>query len=173
MSRQPDGPKGRSISRPGPRSAGALAPPAPVRRIAPLRRLRREGLAPGVAEALLGCAGVLSEGEIRESGQEASYLGSTMITVDLARAAQRLRIDPGRDGSALADRVARNAEIRLLALRLARLEAERRAGDRLPGTMRAELQARAVGGALHIDVEIELPVDRGAGRRRLEGEQAP
>lgn len=170
MDRDQEAPRKRGLARGRTGSGGTLAPPAAVHRIAPLRRLRREGLGPGVVRTLLDCAEILSEGEIREGEGEASYFGSTMVTIDLARAARRLRIDPGRDGPALAEWAGRSAELRLRVLRLARIEAERRAGDRLPGTMRAEVEAGAVGAAIHVDVEVELPVDRGAGRRRLEGE---
>lgn len=121
-------------------------------------------LAPGAVEILLGSAEILSEGAIRETEGSPTYFGMTMITVDLERAATRLRLDPLEDGPALARRVARSAELRLRALRIARLEAERRAGGRLPGVMRAELAARSQGTEVLVDVEVELPVD--VGRRR-------
>jgi hypothetical protein len=121
-------------------------------------------------QVLLDCAETLSEGEIRGSDRDATYLGTTMVTIDLRKASRRLRIDPVGAATDLAERLGRCAELRLCALRIARLEAERRLGGRLPGAMRAEIGTRAGEGVVLVDVDVELPLaDTSEGRGRGPG----
>ncbi len=104
-------------------------------------------------------AEILSEGAIQDTEESATYAGSTMLTVDLRGTALGLRLPRGAAGDAATLAIARCGEMRVRLLRLARLEAERRAGGHLPGTMTCEIDSRLSGGRLLIDIDVELPLD--------------
>ncbi|HTE54521.1 MAG TPA: hypothetical protein VK698_26895 [Kofleriaceae bacterium] len=126
-------------------------PMAAVRRVSLFEREIRVGLSSAAIEILFDLASVLSEGAREPDG----YYGSTMITIELARAAS-LVSDPcdARTVRRLADLVAGDARVRDRARALAAAEAERLAGQPLGGAQ-YDLRVRESGRHLHIDVELE------------------
>jgi hypothetical protein len=130
-------------------------PMASVRRVSLFEREIRVGLSSAAIEILFDLASVLSEGAREPDG----YYGSTMITIELARAAA-LVSDPCDAATArrLADLVAADPRVRERARALAATEAERLAGAPLSGAQ-FDLRVRESGRHLHIDVELEAHGD--------------
>jgi len=125
-----------------------------ARRGASLRRgaLTREG-----EELLFALAERLSEGEMRQTRSGRAYFGSTMLTVrgeDLApywRGALDLdHLRQAIDGS---------VRVRLRAMRLACADATHRAPSEPLGTAVVETRITRVDDRLHIDVDVEVPLD--------------
>jgi hypothetical protein len=120
---------------------------------------RSESLSREAEEQLFRAAEVLSEGGVRDSGESASWFGSTMITFDLAKVAASLRgpiDDAGR--ARLARIVEGSVRVRLRATRMARHEVARRLPDRVLGTAQVETRVRIVGDKLHVDIDLEVPL---------------
>ncbi len=122
-----------------------------VRRVSLFEREIRVGLSSAAIEILFDLASVLSEGAREPDG----YFGSTMITVELARATA-LVSDPC-DASTVrrvAELVATDPRVRERARALAAAEADRLAGSALRRAQ-FDVRVRESGRHLHIDVELE------------------
>ena len=131
--------------------------PARALRIAGVRARSTIVLGREAEEALFRDAEVLTEGNVRES--DGAWYGSTMITFDLDRVADRFRPpldDAGR--RALRDAVEGSVRVKIRAMRLACEEVARRLPDRALGTAQIETRASLRGGKLHLDVDLEVPI---------------
>lgn len=101
----------------------------------------------------------------RGRGGSVSFFGSTMITIDLDRVGDRLRgLDAPGAREALRDVVASSVRVRLRAMRIACAEVARRVPEREFGTAQVEITASLVGSRLHLDVDVEVPLDRSSER---------
>ena len=143
-----------AVSATSPKPARALPPRKPMalaRRVSLFEREVAIRLAPMALDLLHGAARVLTEGELFGD----SYAGSTMLTVDLARTADRISNPPD---ASTAQRVAtlyvRDERCRERARRIALGEAARRAGCSLAAP-HVDVESRARGAELHLSVNVE------------------
>ncbi|MEM9070177.1 MAG: hypothetical protein AAGE52_16840 [Myxococcota bacterium] len=111
-------------------------------------------------ETIFQTAEVMSEGSVREGPEGATYFGSTMLTVDLERLRQTWRgaLDT-LDRERLRRAVEGSVRVKLRAMRIARAEAAHRLPDRSFGTAAVETVVHLRGSQLHIDVDLEVPLD--------------
>ena len=111
----------------------------------------RIGLSSAAAAVLFELASVLSEGQI--TGDD--YQGSTMITIDLTRAAYKVS-DPCDIPTArcLGDLLTSDDRVRRRAVEIATSEAERLAG-RILANIQVDLSVRRTGRHLHLDLDVE------------------
>lgn len=125
-----------------------------ARRGACLRRgaLTREG-----EELLFALAERMSEGEVRQTRSGRAYFGSTMLTVRATDLAPRWRGE--LDLGVLRDAVDGSVRVRLRAMRVACADAAHRAPSERLGTAIVETRISQVGDRLHIDVDVEVPLD--------------
>ena len=125
-----------------------------ARRGAALRggALTREG-----EELLFALADRMSEGEVRDSEDGRSYFGSTMLTLLATDLEPHWRgpFDLGIVQSSIDGSV----RIRLRAMRIACADAAHRAPSESFGTAIVETRISVVGDRLHIDVDVEVPLD--------------
>lgn len=128
---------------------------ARIRRDAPGEALSRQA-----EEDLFACSDVMSEGSVRRGPDGDTYFGSTMLTVDLERFTGGWR---GRLDGAARERLRRLVEgsvrVKLRAMRIACAEASHRLPDRRFGTAAVETTVQLRNGQLHIDVDLEVPLD--------------
>lgn len=126
---------------------------AMARRVSLFEREIRVGLSSAAVEILFQLASILSEGAREDGG----YFGSTMITIDLGRAAQ-LVSDPcdATTVRRVADLIGTDPRVRERARAVAGAEADRLAGAPL-GRAQIDLRIRTSGHHLHIDVDVEAP----------------
>jgi hypothetical protein len=134
-----------------------------VKTRAPSLLVRRERvqITRALEEAIFHHAEVLSEGGVRGAveDQHATYFGSTMISVDLARLGALPRGMSAEQGAALLiAAVDGSVRVRLRAMRMARAEAARRVHRRTLGTALCEIRMHGQGALLHIDVDLEVPL---------------
>jgi hypothetical protein len=124
---------------------------AMTRRVSLFERQVSVRLAPAALDLLHDAARVLSEGEL--SGDV--YAGSTMLTVDLARTADRVS-DPADASTAqrVALLYAADERCRGHARRIAVAEAVRTAGCDLTQP-HVDLESRARGAELHLSLNVE------------------
>jgi hypothetical protein len=124
---------------------------AKTRRVSLFEREVQVRLAPAALDLLHDAARVLSEGEL--SGD--AYAGSTMLTVDLARTADRVS---DRPDASTAQRVAAlyaaDERCRNHARRIAVAEAVRTAGCDLSAPS-VDLESRSRGAELHLSMNVE------------------
>lgn len=106
-------------------------------------------LGPRAEEELFYVADVLSEGRV--SG--ASFFGSTLVTIDLAR------LGLAHEADRVLGAVERSVRVRLRAMRLAQADAARRLPDRRFGTATVQTRIRLEGARLLLDVDLELPFE--------------
>jgi|AAFX01.1.fsa_nt_gi hypothetical protein len=128
-------------------------PMASARRVSLFEREIRIGLSSAAVEILFQLASILSEGAHEDGG----YFGSTMITIDLGRAAA-LVSDPcdATTVRRVADLIGADLRVRDRARAVAAAEADRLAGAPL-GRAQIDLRVRTSGQHLHIDVDVEAP----------------
>ena len=108
-------------------------------------------LAPVAVELLHGAARILSEGEL--SGDV--YAGSTMLTVDLARTADRIADPPDAStAQKVALLYAADERCREHARRIAIAEARRTAGCNLTKPL-IDIESRARGAELQMSLNVE------------------
>jgi hypothetical protein len=124
---------------------------AMTRRVSLFEREVSVRLAPVAVELIHGNARVLSEGTL----DGASYTGSTMMTVDLQRAADKIS-DPPDAATALrvAMLYASDERARGEARRLAVTEARRLAGCDLTAPL-VDVESRARGAEVHLSLDVE------------------
>ena len=132
-----------------------LRPMARALRIAMFEREVRERLSRAALDTILAHAEVISEGQRAERNGQDSYLGSTMVTVDLESLGPILR-EPGDAGTAqrLAALLRADSTIKARMDALAAREVLRVAGAR-PKGVRTEIQIRAQGSRVFIDADVE------------------
>ncbi len=122
-----------------------------TRRVSLFEREVAVRLAPVALELLHGAARLLTEGELDGN----AYAGSTMLTVDLARTADRISDPPD---ASTAQRVAvlyaADERCRDHARRIAIKEARRIAGCEL-ATPLVDVESRARGPELHLSLNVE------------------
>jgi hypothetical protein len=140
-------------------------PMASARRVSLFRREIRISLSSAAIDILFARAAVLSEGQADESG----YFGSTMITIDCARAAD-LVSDPC--DAATVERIATLISIDERVAQRARgigiKEAERLAGSRLSAP-KLDMHVRQNGVHLHIDLDVEAATKSAAAVTKTAG----
>ena len=124
---------------------------AMARRVSLFEREVRVRLAPVAVDIIHNAARVLSEGELAGD----VYAGSTMLTVDLARTADRISDPPD---SSTAQRVAflyaADERCREHAKRVAYAEARKTAGCDLSAP-HIDVETRARGAELHLSLNVE------------------
>ena len=124
---------------------------AMTRRVSLFDREVRVRLAPAAVDLLHTAARVLSEGEVVGD----VYAGSTMLTVDLARTADRVSDPPD---TSTAQRVAllyaADERCRNHARRIAVAEAAKAAGGPLADS-RVDIESRARGAEVHLSLNVE------------------
>jgi len=135
---------------------------AMTRRVSLFEREVAVRLAPVALELLHGAARMLTEGELADD----AYAGSTMLTIDLARTADRISDPPD---ASTAQRVAvlyaADERCRDHARRLAIKEARRIAGCELAATL-VDVESRARGPELHLSLNVEAQRERRAASER-------
>jgi hypothetical protein len=131
---------------------------AMARRVSLFEREVTVRLAPVALELLHGAARELTEGELAGDG----YTGSTMLTIDLARTADRISdaADPATAQRAAA-LYADDERCRDHARRIAIKEARRIAGCDLVAHS-VDLESRARGRELHLSLNVEAQRERRA-----------
>jgi hypothetical protein len=127
-----------------------------ARRVALFDRKTTVGLSQPALELLFEGAEVLAEGE-RRGG---SYLGSTMITLDLERLAPLMRercdLLSARE---IAQLIIHDSRVRTRARELTLADAHERAGVHAQKAQ-LELRARAVGARVYLDIDVEAELDK-------------
>lgn len=124
---------------------------AMARRVSLFEREVTVRLAPVALELIHGSARVLTEGEVTGD----LYTGSTMLTIDLARASERISDPPD---ASTAQRVAMlyasDERCREHARRIALGEARRVAGAELSAPL-VDVESRARGSEIHLSLDVE------------------
>ena len=124
---------------------------AMTRRVSLFERELVVRLAPVAVELIHGSARMLSEGEMVGD----VYAGSTMLTVDLEAASDRISDPPD---ASTAQRVALlyagDDRCRAHARRIAIAEAQRASGHPLAAA-RIDIESRALGAELHLSLDVE------------------
>ena len=131
---------------------------ATARRVSLFEREIRVRLSSAAAEILFELAAVLSEGQLEPDG----YYGSTMFTIDLARA--RALVSDACDAATarrVTDLLAADERVRAHARARALAEAEARAGCPLAAAQ-VDIRVRCAGAHVHIDVDVEATEARAA-----------
>ncbi len=115
-------------------------------------------LTSAAAEMMVSNAQVISEGIVEDAERGLPmYRGSTLITVDLDKPCFDLRKDEETLKRFLAA-AERSLTLHIRLVRLARIEAERRAAPLFLREMRAESVFRIVDKRLQVDIDIECPL---------------
>jgi hypothetical protein len=131
---------------------------AMARRVSLFERVVTVRLAPVALELLHGAARVLTEGELEGDG----YAGSTMLTIDLARTADRVSDPPDPTTAQRAALLyADDDRCRDHARRVALKEARRIAGVDLANPS-VDLESRSRGRELHLSLNVEAQRERRA-----------
>ena len=129
-----------------------------VRRVSLFEREVTVRLAPAAIELLHDASSTLTEGELVGDG----YAGSTMLTIDLQRARDRISDSPD---ASTAQRVAMlyagDERCREHARRIAAEEARRMAGCEL-SVLSVDVESRARGPELHLSLNVEAQRERRA-----------
>ena len=133
----------------------ALRPMATVRRIALIEREVRERLSKAALDAIFARAKVMAEGERDTTGGRNLFVGSAMLTCDIAEVGHILR-EPADAGTAnrLASLLAKDTSLAERALEIAKREVGRVAGQ-VPRTLRGETRIRVQGTKVFIDIDVE------------------
>jgi len=123
---------------------------ATARKVSLFERELTVRLSPAALDVLFDQPRVLSEGQVDPD----HFVGSTMLTIDLARTADRVS-DPADAATArrVADLMTDDERTRARARRIALTEAARSAGDL--DTPEVDLRVRAAGALLHLDLDVE------------------
>lgn len=138
--------------------SSARKPMAKVTRVALFEREIRERLSGPALDLLLGCARLLSEGDVASAGRGKTFYGSTMLTIDLTQAGGSFR-EPC--DAATARRVAQLMAGDARLAKRARAVAEREAASRIGRAIRvaaSDVRVRAQGTTVYVDVDLEANV---------------
>ncbi len=132
-----------------------IRPMAQVRRIGLIEREVRETLSQAALDAVFAHAEVMSEGESRQETGKTLFLGSTMLTCDLAATAEILR-EPADDRTArhLAGLLAKEKTLDRRIEPIVRREVLRITGQ-APKKVRGETRIRVQGTRVFLDVDVE------------------
>jgi hypothetical protein len=151
----PDDLAAPAVPKSKPISQYEIRPMAQVRRMALIEREIRETLSQAALDAVFAHAEVMSEGEARQEAGKTVFLGSTMLTCDLAATSEILR-EPPDDGTArrLAALLARDKSLDRRIEGIVRSEVERITGTQ-PKKVRGETRIRVQGARLFLDVDVE------------------
>jgi hypothetical protein len=135
--------------------ARALRPMATVRRIALIEREVRERLSKAALDVIFSRAKVIAEGERDTTGGRNLFVGSAMLTCDIADVANILR-EPADVGTAnrLAALLAKDPSLVERSLEIAKREVGRVAGQP-PRNVRGETRLRVQGTKVFIDIDVE------------------
>ena len=146
-------PKPTPASQPAP--AYELRPMAQVRRIPLIEREIREHLSHAALDAVFAQAEVISEGEATRAGSQSQFLGSTMLTFDVAALAELVR-EPADEGTArrLAVLLASDKSLEGRIETIVRREVERITGL-APRRVRGETRIRTQGTRVFLDIDVE------------------
>ena len=143
----------RSSRAPGARVPAALParkPMAMARRVSLFERRVQVRLSSAALDVLFDSAQVLTEGQVDAQ----RFVGSTMVTIDLARAASRVSDDcDAATARRVAELLAADERSRERAREIALAEARRRAGALVAPAV--DLRVRAAGNHLHLDLDVE------------------
>ena len=119
--------------------------------------LRRGALSREGEELLFALAERMSEGEVRDTRGGRAYFGSTMWTVRAGDLAPHWR--GTLDLEQLQRTLQGSVRVRLRAMRLACADAAHRAPSEPFGTAIVETRISVVEDRLHIDTDVEVPLD--------------
>jgi hypothetical protein len=145
----------RPVAKTQEHSAYEIRPMVQVRRIGLIEREVRETLSQAALDAVFAHAEVISEGEARQEAGKSVFLGSTMLTCDLAATSEILRESPD-EGTArrLASLLAKEKTLEQRIESIARREVERITGQE-PRKVRGETRIRVKGARVFLDVDVE------------------
>lgn len=149
-------PSGTTAGAPRPQIAElTLRPIARAYRIALIEREVRERLSRAALDAVLTHAEVISEGQRSERNGQDSFMGSTMLTIDMGDLESILR-EPPDAGTAhrLVTLLRADASIKARIDALAGREVHRVTATR-PKSVRTEFQIRSQGVRVFIDADVE------------------
>jgi hypothetical protein len=151
----PDQLAAQPVPKPREVSPYEIRPMAQVRRIALIEREVRETLSQAALDAVFAHAEVMSEGESRQEAGKNTFLGSTMLTCDLAATSDILR-EPPDDGTArrLAALLLKDKSLDPRIEAIVRREVERLTGCQ-PKKVRGETRIRIQGTRVFLDVDVE------------------
>jgi hypothetical protein len=132
-----------------------LRPMAHAARISLFEKEVRERLSRAALTVLLDRADVLSEGQPSARAGRRVFVGSTMLTFDLAKLADVMRepVD-ARTAKRLAAQLEADADAQARVRAIAAREAARIVGAK-PKSVSAELKVRARGARVFVDVDVE------------------
>lgn len=137
-------------------SPSPLKPPVSAR-LPAFSSVQSPALSGPAIEVLFRCAATLTEGASEASGQ---WFGSVMITFDLARVAKACRgLESATAVEHFASLASGSVRVRVRGHRLARAEIVRRFPDRNIDTVSMESSFRHEGNLLHMDIDLEVPVE--------------
>ncbi len=122
-----------------------------------LQSVQGVSLTSAAAEMMISNAQVVSEGLVDKSDTASVYRGSTLASIDLNKPCFEIQKD-GETLQCLLRAAERSLTLRIRLLRLARLEAERRAAPLFVREMRADSSFRLVDNRLLVDIDIECPL---------------
>ena len=132
-----------------------IRPMAQVRRIGLIEREVRENLSQAALDAVFAHAELISEGETRQEAGRTVFLGSTMLTCDLAATSELLR-EPPDDGTArrLGSLLAKEKTLGQRIEPIVEREVERVTGF-APKKVRSETRIRVQGARVFLDIDVE------------------
>jgi len=136
-------------------SSYELRPMAQARQIRLIEREIREFLSRAALDAVFALAEVISEGEASRTGSQAQFVGSTMLTFDVAALAELVR-EPADEGTArrLAALLAKDKSVDGRIEAVVRREVER-ITRQAPRSVRGETRIRTQGTRVFLDVDVE------------------
>lgn len=140
---------------PRPVSTLELRPLARVERIALIGREVREYLSQAALDAVFARAEVMSEGEVSGVQGRSVFLGSTMLTCDVATLGRILR-EPADEGTArrLTSLLGKEPSLDSRTLPIVRQEVTRITGKRAK-SVRGETRLRTQGTKVFLDIDVE------------------
>jgi hypothetical protein len=140
---------------PRPLPPSELRPMAVARKIPLIEREIREHLSQAALDAIFARAEVMSEGEAGKGPGKLTFLGSTMLTIDVKDLADLMR-EPADEGTArrLAALLAKDSSLENRVEAVVRREVERIARVP-PQAVRGDTQIRAQGTRVYLDIDVE------------------
>jgi hypothetical protein len=109
------------------------------------------------AEMMVSNAQVVSEGLVEKTEDQSQYRGSTLVSIDLNKPCFDIQKDE-QTLVCLLRAAERSLFLHIRLMRLARLEAERRAAPLFVREMQAESVFRLVDKHLLVDIDIDCPL---------------